>query len=340
MQFFAIGAVIAFGKAFGLQSLTPMKNDLRIVSLISSSTEILCKLGLESQIVGISHECDYPESIKTLPVCSAPKLNPNQFGKDIHDDVQRLIKQGLSIYDIKTDVLEKLAPDLIVTQDQCQVCAVSLSDVEKAVCHLTQHPAKICTLVPHTLEDIAEDFLRIGEATGKTQEAKSLKTEFWIHLNQINAKVGTHGKYRPRVLCIEWLDPLIIAGSWLPEITRLAGCDPLLVTEQGPFKTVTWQEARECNPDFVLIFPCGYGIEKTMDEIKKTSIKSELLKFSATQNGRTFVCDGNNYFNRPGPRISDTCEMIARLTHPDKFMNHENKILNRGYQPLLRKDLE
>lgn len=316
-----------------------MAENQRIVSLISSGTEILCKLGLEKSIVGISHECDYPESIRHLPVCSAPKLNSAQFGKDIHDDVQRLVKQGLSIYDIHTEVLKELSPDLIITQDQCHVCAVSLSDVEKAVCTLTENQAKICTLVPHTVDDICKDFLKVGEATGKMQEAKDLVTEFWIHLNRVNAKVGTHGKYRPKVLCIEWLSPLIIAGSWLPHVVTLAGCDPLIVKEEGPFQTITWAQAVESNPDFVLIFPCGYGIEKTMDEIKNTDVGKELFNIGATKNGRTFVCDGNNYFNRPGPRISDTCEIIARITHPDKFLGKENKELSKAYRPLLRGDI-
>lgn len=304
---------------------------MRIVSLISSATETVCALGLKGSLVGISHECDYPPEIRSLPVVSEPKLNPNLSGGEIHKQVQDLVQRGLSIYQIKTDVLEALKPDLIITQDQCEVCAVSIRDVEKAVCDITKKDTAICTLKPGSLDDIHKDFRLVGKATGFTDAAEELVTRFWIQLNQVNARAGTSGKYRPKVLCLEWLDPLIVAGGWIPELVTLAGGDSLIVTGPEHFKKVSWEDAVTCNPDVVVILPCGYGIEKTLHELKSPHLREQLEKIPAVESGNCFVCDGNNYFNRPGPRIADTCEILGCLIHPEKFPDFRKKYEGTAY---------
>lgn len=296
-----------------------LKPELRIVSLISSGTEILCGLGLESSIVGISHECDYPESISRLPRLSEPKINVSAPSGKIHTDVQELIQKGLSIYNIKTDLLEKLKPDLIVTQDQCEVCAVSLRDVEGALCQITKKETAVCSLKPHSLDDIVSDFRKVGKFTGRQEQAETLVTDFWIRLNGVNARAGTSGKHKPKVLSLEWLDPLIVGGGWIPELVTLAGGENLFVKEKERFKQIGWSEALASNPDVIVVMPCGYGMEKTLEELKSPQIARQLGAFNATKQGRCFVADGNQYFNRPGPRISDTCEILASFILPDKF---------------------
>ena len=306
-------------------------NPLKIVSLISSGTEILCRLGLQANLVGISHECDYPESIRHLPVLSEPRLDPKRRGSLINRELLETLNSGLSIYNIKTDLLESLAPDLIITQDQCEVCAVSLKDVERAVCHFTKKGTRVCTLTPHTLDNIHEDFMRVGEATGTQTAAAELITQFWIQLNAVNAVAGTGIMKKPKVLCLEWLEPPMVAGGWIPEIVRLAGAEPVIVTDAAPFKTIDWETALDSDPDVIAILPCGYPIEKTLNEMKDSALSNILGKFRATQAGNCFVCDGNNYFNRPGPRIADSCEIVACLAHPEKFQHLVSRYIKTAY---------
>jgi iron complex transport system substrate-binding protein len=303
---------------------------LRIVSLLPSATEILCRLGLEENIVGISHECDFPASIKNRPTLTGPKLDPHQRGSQIHADLQSLIQKSLSIYDVNVELLKNLKPDLIVTQDQCRVCAIATEDLEKALCKTLSPQTQICTLSPHTLDDIHRDFNRIGKTTQTETAAKDLITEFWIQLNSINSKVGTSLPSHPRVLCLEWLEPLMVAGGWIPEIVKIAGGQPLIVSEPEKFRTLSWEEIETANPDMVVIFPCGYPIEKTLHELKTSSELKKLALLKAYQNEKVFVCDGNQYFNRPGPRITDSCRILASLFHPDKFKETPDATIKIG----------
>jgi len=310
------------------------RQDLRIVSLLSSATEIACELGLQKNLVGISHECDYPIEIKPLPVVSETRLNPLDRSSQIHGTVLDLVSKGLSIYRIKTDVLEALKPDLILTQNQCEVCAVSLKDVEDAVRTLTHKNTVVCSLSPFALDDLCKDFRKVGELAGKKAEAEDLVTRFWIRLNQVNARAGTHLKYRPKVLALEWLDPPIVAGGWIPELITLAGADPLIVEGPKPFKKTTWEELSHFNPDFVLIFPCGWSQERTFQEMQVPHIQENLLKWKALHQASVFVCDGNQYFNRPGPRIADSLEMLGAMIWPEKFPQEIARFRETAFSPL------
>lgn len=289
---------------------------MRIVSLISSGTEILCELGLGDRLVGISHECDYPASIRGLPVVSEPKVNPALRGAAIDAQVRSLVRDGLSVYRIKTELLAELAPDLIVTQDQCEVCAVSLKDVEEAVCALTLKKTRIVSLRPDTLTDIADDFRRVGAACGVPERAEALVDRFRERLARVAATVEPERKI-PRVALLEWLEPPIVAGGWMPEIARLAGAVPVIVGEPGPFRKVHWEEVQVANPDFVLILPCGYPIAKTLSELVDSTL-GELIQIPAVREGGAYVCDGNSFFNRAGPRIADSAEILAAIFHPDR----------------------
>lgn len=303
----------------------------KIVSLISSGTEILCALGLEKNLVGISHECDYPLSITSLPRLSLPKINITAPSGEIHKQVMDLVQQGLSIYHVDSALLEKLAPDLIVTQDQCEVCAVSLKDVENAVCGVTKKDTAVCSLKPYSLDEIVTDFRKVGRFTGKEKEAEDLATQFWIKLNAVNARAGTSGKTFPKVLCLEWLDPLIVGGGWMPEIVTLAGGENLLVHGTDHFKKITWEEAVASCPDYVVIMPCGYGMEKTLEELKSPEVARRLNSIPAVARGNCYVADGNRFFNRPGPRIAESCEIIAGIIHPHIFPDFVKTYLNDAY---------
>ncbi|MFM8268569.1 MAG: ABC transporter substrate-binding protein [Pseudomonadota bacterium] len=293
--------------------------NLRIVSLISSATEIACELGLGPNLVGISHECDYPESIRSLPVVSETRIDPSKSSNEIDQSVIHLVEKGLSIYKVNSELLKELRPDVILTQNQCDVCAVSLKDVEEAVRSLTKKDTVICSLSAFALDDLCQDFRKVGQVTGREKEAEELVTRFWIRLNQVNAKAGTHLNYRPKVIALEWLDPPIAAGSWIPELITLAGADPLIVDGPKPFKRVSWEELYQENPDNVFIFPCGWSRERTLQEMNLPHVKEKLEAWPALKSKPPIVLDGNQYFNRPGPRIADSLELLAAAIWPDKF---------------------
>lgn len=291
--------------------------DGSIVSLIASATEIVCALGLRDRLVGISHECDFPEDVRGLPVCSEPRIDTGRPGGQIDRAVRDLVHEGASIYHVRTEVLERLRPDLIVTQDHCRVCAVSLADVEQACSALAHKPVRVCSLTPHTLDDICGDFERVGAAAGAPERGRALASAFRERLEALRGAVAVAP--RPNVACVEWLDPPMAAGGWMPELVRIAGGNPLLVTSPERFRTVGWQEIEAADPDVVLIMPCGYPIRRTLEELSDARIGSSVRRLRATRAGRTFVADGNAYFNRPGPRIADSAEILAGLLHPDRF---------------------
>ena len=287
-----------------------------IVSLIASATEIVCALGLRDRLVGISHECDYPEDVRRLPVCSEPRLDASQAGGRIDRAVRDLVREGASVYHVRTEMLERLRPDLIITQDQCHVCAVSLANVEQACSTLTHRPVRICSLSPHTLDDIGADFERVGAAAGVPERSRALAGAFRQQLETLRGAVSRQPS--PSVVCLEWLDPPMLAGGWIPELIRIAGGDPVPVGSPERFRSVGWQEIEAADPDFVIAVPCGFSIPRTLEELADERIAAPLGRLRATRAGRTFVADGNAYFNRPGPRIADSAEILAALLHPDR----------------------
>lgn len=287
-----------------------------IVSLIASATEIVCALGLRDRLVRISHECDFPEDVRDLPVCSEPRVDPSQSGGQIDRAVRELVREGASIYHVRTEMLERLRPDLIVTQDQCRVCAVSLADVEQACSTLAHKSVRLCSLTPHTLDDICADFERVGATAGVPDRSRALASAFRQRLEALRDAVNREPK--PTVLCLEWLDPPMVAGGWMPELVRIAGGNPLLVTSPAPFRTVGWEEIEAADPDIVVVMPCGFSIRRTLKELGDERIGPPVGRLRAARAGRTFVADGNAYFNRPGPRIADSAEILASL-HPDRF---------------------
>jgi len=290
---------------------------MRIVTLIASATETVCALDLRDQLIGRSHECDHPASVKTLPVLSRPKVNPGQPGAVVDRQVRDIVRDGLSVYSIEVGELERLKPDLIVTQDHCEVCAVSLKDVEDALCSITNMDASICTLHPGNLADVRRDFQAVADAAGVSERGRGLVARFDHTLAQLATQV--RGFPQPKVALIEWLEPPMIAGGWMPELARIAGTEPVIVTQPDAFQTVTWDDIAAADPDIAVILPCGYDVEKTLTELRQRELADMVRKIPAVANNRCFVADGNAYFNRPGPRLADSAELLAAIAHSDRL---------------------
>ncbi len=292
--------------------------NLRIISLIPSATEILAALGLTDDIVGRSHECDYPPEIQDRPVCTQARLNSNAPSANIHHSVNELLQSALSIYQIKTDVLEQLQPTHILTQDQCEVCAVSLKDVEKAVATLTHSQPQIVSLHPNVLSDIWTDIEQVADVTGVESRRliENLKSRVKICQQKTQALSVTE---LPTVACIEWTDPLMAAANWIPELVKFAGGQPLFSTTGQPSPQLSWQTLVATNPSVIIFMPCGFDLNRTCQEAMLLTQHPEWQNLQAAKSGRVYVTDGNAYFNRPGPRLVDSLEILAEILHPEIF---------------------
>lgn len=290
----------------------------RIVSLLPSSTEIICALGLEDHIVGISHECDYPASIADRPRLTAPKMNIRENSRRIDEAVRALVQDGLSVYRIDTDQLQTLAPDLIVTQDQCEVCAVSYAEVAQAAQTFCGPDVEVVSLKPNLLQDIWADIRSVGRATGRLQEADAVLETCFERVNEIVAETIMIPE-PPRVAAIEWIDPLMLAGNWMPELIQLAGGHDGLCKPGTHSSTVDWDAVRAYDPEVLTIIPCGYTLEQTLAEIPTLTSLPGWASLTAVREGRVYAVDGHSFFNRPGPRIVDSLEILAGIIHPDMF---------------------
>jgi iron complex transport system substrate-binding protein len=293
-------------------------SDLRIVSLLPSATEIVEALGLTDALVGRSHECDYPPEIKDRPVCTEAQLNSEKPSAQIDADVLDLVKKALSIYQIKTDVLEQLQPTHIITQDQCEVCAVSFADVEKAVAELTTSQPKVISLQPNVLTDVWADIERVAATLGV--ESQPVLTQLQSRVEACKQKTqGLSESDRPTIAAIEWTDPLMATGNWIPELIELAGGQPLfgVVGQHSPY--IEWDALVKADPEVIVIMPCGFGLERTRQETMPLTQRPEWSSLHAVRTGKVFLTDGNSYFNRPGPRLVDSLEILAEIFHPDHF---------------------
>lgn len=296
--------------------MTP--SNLRIVSLLPSATEIVAALGLANAIVGRSHECDYPSEIQDRPVCTEAQLNSEKPSAQIDADVLDLVQRALSIYKIKTDVLEQLQPTHIVTQDQCDVCAVNFADVEKAVAELTHSHPKLISLQPDVLSDVWADIQRVA-ATLKV-ESQSVLTQLQSRVEACRQKTQVLAEDdRPTVAAIEWTDPLMAAGNWIPELVELAGGRSLfgVVGKHSPY--LKWETLASADPEVIVIMPCGFGLDRTREETQQMVQHPEWRNLQAVKNGKVYITDGNSYFNRPGPRLVDSLEILAEIFHPELF---------------------
>ena len=293
-------------------------SQLRIVSLIPSATEILAALGLTDAIVGRSHECDYPPEIQSRPVCTEARLDSNAPSADIHSNINDLLQSALSIYKIKTDVLEQLQPTHILTQDQCDVCAVSFKAVEQAVVTLIHSHPQIVSMRADVLADVWTDIERVADATGV--ESRQLLEDLKSRIKICQQKTqGFSAEERPTVACIEWTDPLMTAANWIPELVTMAGGQPLFSTPGQPSPRLSWETLVATNPSIIIFMPCGFDLDRTRQEAQLLAQRPEWQSLQAVEKGRVYITDGNWYFNRPGPRLVDSQEILAEILHPEIF---------------------
>jgi iron complex transport system substrate-binding protein len=297
-----------------------MTNDsVKIVSLIPGGTEILAALGLTDAIVGRSHECDYPPEIQNRPVCTKARINTNTPSGEIHDNVNYLLQSALSIYQINTDVLEKLQPTHIVTQDQCDVCAVSLKDVEEAVATIANSSPQIISLLTYLLKDIWEQIQQLGNIFGVDSMQLIENLEARVKIVEQKTRGLSQTEHLPTVVCIEWTDPLMVAANWIPQLVTLAGGEPLFGITGSVSTVIEWETLISSNPDIIIFMPCGFDLNRTRQEAQLLTQRPEWQKLHAAQTSRVYISDGNSYFNRPGPRLVDSLEILAEILHPEIF---------------------
>lgn len=289
---------------------------MRVISLLPSATETVYALGLGHLLVGHSHECDYPAEAQSLPVCSRTSVDPHEGSREIHEAVARHTSEALSIFAVLPERLAELKPDLILTQTQCRVCAVSLEDVQAALAE-TLHldpPPRILSLEPHSLGDVREDFRRIALALDAEEVGSELVDRFDTELLAIAARTRPR-KSHPRVACIEWIEPLMAAGNWIPEMVNLLGAQNLFGHSGQHSPWLSMDQLSAANPDQIFVCPCGFDLEKTKAEMHWLEQNPAWMALSAVQNGKVHLADGSAYFNRPGPRLSDSLGILAQAIY-------------------------
>ncbi len=294
---------------------------MRVVSLLASATEMIAELGCLDQLVGRSHECDYPPAVTALPVVSQVQIEVATTSAEIDAQIKALSQaarqetpalKALSIYRIDIERLQGLHPDIIFTQTQCEVCAVSERDVTLAVQQLIGIQPRIISLAPYRLADVWEDVLRVGAALEREKDARRLVAGYQSRLERLRARTAAQPEH-PRVAILEWLDPLMAAGNWTPELAEIAGGINLFgeVGTHSPW--LAWEELAAADPDVIILTPCGFTLERTLQDIPLLEANPAWALLSAVRNGRVFAVDGNQYFNRSGPRLVESAEILATL---------------------------
>ena len=307
-----------------LRHESPIRSDgagARIVSLLAGATEVVAALGCLPQLVGRSHECDHPPEVRALPAVSTVRIDVATSSAAIDAQVKRLAQRrqaadgpaldALSIYAIDVDMLQRMRPDVIFTQTQCEVCAVSERDVARAVARLTGLRPAIVSLSPYRLNDVWADVVRVGAALDRRDRAQALVAGYRRRLADLARQTAPLGP-KPRVAVLEWLDPLMASGNWVPELVAYAGGEPLFgrAGEHSPW--LTWEELRAADPDVIVLSPCGYGLERTLQDVPLLRRHPEWAALTAVRAGTVYAIDGNHYLNRSGPRLVESAELLAR----------------------------
>ena len=300
---------------------------MRIVSLLPSSTEIAAALGAADELVGISHECDFPASITDRPVLTSSKINVDQLSADIDRDVRRVLSDALAVYDVDSSGLAAAEPDVVLTQDLCDVCAVSVKDVQRALAEIAGAGVELVSLKPTRLDDaegahgVFGDVERVAAAIGRAEEGARVAAELRARCASLagRAEAALGDGPRPKVLTIEWIDPVMIGGTWMPELVEIAGGEALVTRPGEHAPTLDREALAALRPDVVLVKPCGFDLERTAREGDLLRELVGSMPWPATETGRVHVTDGNAFFNRPGPRLVESAEILAAVTHPTAF---------------------
>jgi iron complex transport system substrate-binding protein len=290
----------------------------RIASLLPSATEIACALGLREQLVGRSHECDFPPEVEALPVLTTSKLDPHAESLAIDGRVKELVREGLSIYRVDAERLRALAPSVVLTQEQCDVCAASPRDVETALASWVGGRPRLVSLAPATLGDVWGDLVTVASALGVPERGEALAKQLASRLTDVSERTQRI-RPRPRVAAIEWTEPLMAAGNWIPELISLAGGESVFgeVGRHSPW--LAWEALRAADPDVIVVLPCGFDLARTRREMAPLAAQPGWNGLRAVRSGTVFLTDGNQFFNRPGPRLVESLEILAEILHPAVF---------------------
>jgi iron complex transport system substrate-binding protein len=291
---------------------------LRIVSLIASASEILSALDLTRNQVGRSHECDFPAEILALPICTSPAFATSGSSAEIDQRVKERVANALSVYEVSREILDALQPTHVITQTQCRVCAVSLEDVERALTGWVTSRPKLVALEPNALADIWSDIQRVAVSCGVPERGEKAVAELQTQMRWISEQAQATSR-RPRVACIEWHEPLMAAGNWVPELVEMAGAVNLFGQAGLHSPWMTWPELVDSDPDVIISMPCGFDLARTCSEMYWLDRRPEWPKLRAVQTGQVYLADGNQYFNRPGPRIVESLQILAEILHPEAF---------------------
>ena len=291
---------------------------MRICSLLPSATEIAYAIGLGDSVLGVSHECDFPADAATKPSLLRTRIDPHAPPAEIDRQVGEIIARGESIYAVDAELLRSLAPELILTQDLCHVCAASPDDLATALARFPQQP-QVLSLTPRSLGEVWNDIRRVGAATGRQNEADALAAALARQVASI-AATAAGARSRPRVLCLEWLDPYYVGGHWIPEMVSRAGGEDVLGRLREPSFKVTTEQIAESRADVIIVMSCGYNSARAAEECYVSRFPESWNQLPAMREGRIFAVDANAYFSRPGPRLADGVALLAHLLHPDLFV--------------------
>lgn len=291
---------------------------VRIVSLIASATEIVHALGLGPYQVGRSHECDFPDEVRGLPVCTTPSFPVTGDSAEIDRHVKQRLANALSVYEVFEDVLERLQPTHIVTQTQCRVCAVTLEDVERALAGSISSRPKLIALEPNALDDIWKGMGQVAAACGIAARCDEVVSTLRHRMAQISTRALQDAR-RLGVACIEWHEPLMAAGNWVPELMALANAENLFGKAGQHSPWMSWDELVAADPDVIISLPCGFDLKRTREEMYWLTERPGWRELRAVRSGQVYLADGNQYMNRPGPRIVESLLILAEILHPDVF---------------------
>ena len=293
----------------------------RVVSLLPSTTEIACALGFGEALVGRSHECDFPAGVESLPVLTAAKLDAQASSRAIDERVKELVGRGLSVYEVDAERLRALAPDVVLTQTHCEVCAASRSDVEAALADWLGAKPSVVSLEPASLGDVWESFEQVARALGAPERGRALAAEATERISALGERAGAAAQAagRPRVACIEWIDPLMAAGNWVPELVSIAGGEPVFGRPGEHSPWIDLEALARSDSDMAVVMPCGFDLARTRTEMAPLAAREDFQTLRCVRESRTYLTDGHQFFNRPGPRLLESLEILCELTHPQAF---------------------
>lgn len=297
----------------------------RIVSLIPSGTEMVCALGCRAQLVGRSHECDFPSDVTSLPVCTQVTVDSEGTSQSIHAQVSKHLQSALSLYEVLVDQMQDLRPDVIVTQTQCEVCAVSADEVQRALRDLIGMSPTLISLGGQDLSGVWDDLTRVANGLGQQAAGQA----FLKQANQRMGDIADRSQRQPTpptVACIEWMEPLMAAGNWVPELVHLAGGQSVFGQRGTHAPWITWEALAASDPDVLILMPCGFSMARIQEELPVMTSHPFWPQLRAVQNQKVYLTDGNQFFNRPGPRLVESLEILAEILHPTHFQfGHEGQ---------------